>query len=160
MTVIAAVLILLPLTRLDLSVQHRWRYLSYFAALGLGFILAEIALLQRFVLFLGETIYAYAVILGSLLIFTGIGSALSARIKQPPLPLLIATLLATAIVTPMVFRVALGLPFLLRAAVAIALVAPLGVALGMPFPMGLRIAAQEASAIVAWARSRSLARVT
>jgi Spermine/spermidine synthase domain len=159
--VIAAVLILLPLARFGregLAVPDRWRYLTYFAALGLGFILAEIALLQRFLLFLGQPIYAFAVILGSLLIFTGLGSALSGRITERPrralawlLPAVIAVLLITAVVTPAVFRRALGLPFLARAALAVALVSPLGVALGTPFPTGLRVAAQDASAIVAWA---------
>jgi hypothetical protein len=159
--VIAAVLILLPLARFGregLAVPDRWRYLTYFAALGLGFILAEIALLQRFVLFLGQPIYSFAIILGSLLIFTGVGSALAGRITSPPrralawvLPVVIAVLLATAIVTPAVFRMALGLPFFARAVVAVALVAPLGVALGAPFPTGLRIAAHDATAIVAWA---------
>jgi hypothetical protein len=98
------------------------------------------------------------VILGSLLIFTGLGSALSARIEQPPrralawvLPAAIVVLLAMAVVTPTVFRMALGLPFPARAALAVALVAPLGVVLGTPFPMGLRVAAEDASAIVAWA---------
>ncbi|HZS59661.1 MAG TPA: hypothetical protein VFA43_10350 [Gemmatimonadaceae bacterium] len=159
--IIAAGLILLPLARFGragLVVPNRWRYLAYFASLGLGFILAEIALLQRFVLFLGQPIYSYAVILGSLLIFTGVGSALSARITASPrralawlLPALIVVLLLSAVVTPMVFRVALGFSFLVRAGVAVILVAPLGVALGTPFPTGLRVTAEDASAIVAWA---------
>lgn len=154
--VIAAVLILLPLSRLasgHTTVVARWRYLTYFAALGLGFILAEIALLQRFVLFLGQPIYAFAIILGSLLVFTGVGSALSSRFARLSriLPTVIAILLATAIITPLVFRLALGFPFPVRATIAIALVAPLGVALGAPFPLGLRVASRDASAIVAWA---------
>ena len=79
---IAAILILLPLakfSRQGLSVPHRGSFLIYFAGLGLGFIMIEIALLQRFTLFLGQPVYTFAVVLAALLIFTGIGAALSDR---------------------------------------------------------------------------------
>ena len=52
--------------------------LLYFGAIGLGFLLLETVLIQRFVLFLGFPTYALSVVLFALLVFTGIGS--------PPLP--------------------------------------------------------------------------
>ena len=78
--VVAAFLILLPLARLSqqgLRPPHKWSFLTYFAGLGLGFIMIEIVFLQRFSLFLGEPVYTFAVVLASLLIFTGIGSFLT-----------------------------------------------------------------------------------
>src|SRR5262249_44990870 len=78
--VIAAVLILLPLARFSRrgqEVVNRWRYLTYFAGLGLGFIMIEIALMQRYTLFLGQPVYTFAIVLASLLIFTGAGAALA-----------------------------------------------------------------------------------
>ena len=43
----------------------------------MGFLLLEIALIQRFVLFLGFPTYALSVVLFALLAFTGIGSLIS-----------------------------------------------------------------------------------
>ena len=73
---VAAFLILLPLARLSqqgLRAPHKWSFLTYFAGLGLGFIMIEIVFLQWFSLFLGEPVYTFAVVLASLLIFTGSG---------------------------------------------------------------------------------------
>ena len=49
--------------------------LVFFAAIGLGFLMLEIVLVQRFVLFLGFPTYALSVVLFSLLLFTGPGLA-------------------------------------------------------------------------------------
>ena len=49
-------------------------WLVYFSALGAGFMLLEVALLQRFVLLLGHPVYSLTVTLFSLLLGTGLGS--------------------------------------------------------------------------------------
>ena len=49
-------------------------WLVYFGALGAGFMLLEVALLQQFVLLLGHPVYSLTVTLFSLLLGTGIGS--------------------------------------------------------------------------------------
>jgi len=57
---IAAILILLPLfryARQGLKFNDRWKYLIYFACLGLGFIMIEMAFIQRFTLYLGPGVY-------------------------------------------------------------------------------------------------------
>ena len=159
--VVAGLLILLPLAgfaRHGLTVPDRWRYLTYFGALGVGFIFAEMALVQRVLLFLGQPVYALAVVLASLLAFTGIGSALAGRAAEAPgraLPWVllgaIGMVIVTAALAPVAFSMALGLPLVWRVSLAVFLVAPLGIALGMPFPTGLRIASREAAPIVPWA---------
>ena len=55
----------------------------YFGALGAGFMLIEVAILQRFVLLLGHPVYSLTVTLFSLLLGTGIGAALSRRLDGP-----------------------------------------------------------------------------
>lgn len=50
--------------------------LLYFAFLGLGFILIELALVQKFVLFLEQPIYSYSVVLAAILFSAGVGSML------------------------------------------------------------------------------------
>lgn len=159
--VVAGLCILLPLAVLDrrgLQTGGRWSWLAYFAALGLGFIMVEIALLQRFLLFLGQPIYTYAVVLAGLLIFTGIGSYVAGKwtmeltqaLRSALLGALIVVLLM-AFITPLLFRLCLGFSLPLRIVIALLLVAPLGFLLGMPFPLGLRMAMQRSSALGSWA---------
>jgi spermine/spermidine synthase len=158
---IAAVCMLLPLMRFARAgwrAPDRWRFLLYFAALGLGFIMIEMALLQRFTLFLGQPVYTFAVVLASLLVCTGAGAYLTERLRSQPrrqlrliVPLIVATLLATAFVTPVLCSVALGLTLPWRVLLSVLVIAPLGMLLGMPFPTGLRIVAEEAASLVPWA---------
>src|SRR3989449_11228356 len=54
-------------------------WLAYFGALGAGFMLLEVAVLQRFVLLLGHPVYSLTVTLFSLLLGTGLGAAWSRR---------------------------------------------------------------------------------
>jgi hypothetical protein len=159
--VIAGVMILLPLARYGrqgLRGSGRWAFLTYFAALGSGFILIEIVLLQRLSLFLGQPIYTFSVVLASLLIFTGVGSYSANRIQNASrntlswfLLAVVGAILLTLFVMPTVLSMTLGLSFPLRIAVAVLLVAPLGVLLGVPFPTGLRLVGEVAPPLVPWA---------
>jgi spermidine synthase len=158
---IAAILILLPLARhrrADVDQRVPWRTLLFFSGLGLGFILIEIALLQRFTLFLGEPVYTLAAVLASLLVFSGVGSAFAGRLKSEPgpaltriIPLLIALVAVTAVLAPYVFSAALGLPLPIRILISILLIGPLSIMLGMPFPLGLRSAVRDGAWVVPWA---------
>ena len=159
--VVAGAMILLPLVRFrrqGLQANHRWAFLTYFACLGLGFILIEIVLLQRLSLFLGQPIYTFSVVLASLLIFTGVGSYLASRIQNVSyrtlswfLLAVVGTILVTLVITPPVLSLTLGLALPWRVTIAVLLVAPLGVLLGVPFPTGLRLVGKEASPLVPWA---------
>jgi len=158
---IAGVLILLPLVRFSrrgICAPNRWGFLVYFAGLGLGFIMIEMVLLQRFTLFLGQPIYTLAVVLSGLLISTGAGSLATGRFQQasrsslvPIVVLILAAVAAMALLTPHVFSMALGLTLPWRVFISVALIVPLGFLLGMPFPCGLRIVAEEVPALVPWA---------
>jgi hypothetical protein len=160
-TVIAGLLILFPLVRFSrqgLRTAGCWSYLAYFAGLGLGFIMIEIALLQRFTLFLGEPIYAFAVVLGSLLVFTGAGAYLGEGLSRRAgagigvaVPVVLVVLAVTTVGMPRVFDMALGLGLPWRVIISVALVAPLGLVLGMPFPLGLVAVGAGAPTLVPWA---------
>ena len=157
---VAALCILLPLWRASrggLAPPSRFRFLTYFSGLGLGFIFVEIALLQRFSLFLGQPVHTLAVVLAGLLLWTGAGAALASRLAgdrggvRRAVGAALVVGAAVALLAPAVFSVALGLPLPLRIAIALGLLAPLGIALGMPFPTGLRLVEAEAPALVPWA---------
>lgn len=122
--------------------------LLYFVAVGLGYILVEIAFIQRFVLFLGHPTYALTVVIFLLLLSSGTGSLFSRRWLSDtargwiPLVVLIAAIVVyTGILTGLLSWL-IGLPFVGKLAVSAAILIPLGFAMGMPFPTGLRALAQ------------------
>jgi spermidine synthase len=126
--------------------------LLYFVAVGLGYILVEIAFIQRFVLFLGHPTYALTVVIFLLMLSSGAGSLYSrlwlARAEQGwlPLALVIATLLFYVVFLPSRLADLVGMNFGSRLVVSGVLLVPLGFVMGMPFPTGLRaLAAKSAS---------------
>ena len=132
--------------------------LTYFISIGLGFILVEIVLIQRFHLYLGHPIYSLAVILFTVLASSGIGSAWTARLsdtrlrRHATLACLAALVLIVLheIVWPVFLENSLGLSRSLRIALTICSLAPMGIAMGMPYPLGLRASAATAPARVPW----------
>jgi predicted membrane-bound spermidine synthase len=110
----------------------------YFAALGLGFIAVELALLQDLTLFLGHPIFTLSVLLFTLLASSGLGSWASGAFSVRAVCVAIFGLAATyAFLLPALVRALLFLSLPLRIGVAVAIIAPLGFAMGMPFPRGL-----------------------
>ena len=135
------------------------RPIFYFAGIGLGFMLVELALIQRYILFLGHPTYAMSVVLFALLLFSGVGSSLTSRCSADSvqnfvrLPLLgvLAALLATAFAVPVLLDAAYPWPLPLRLILAAALIAPLGLCMGMIYPLGVRILVRSRlGAIVPW----------
>ncbi|HKD77213.1 MAG TPA: hypothetical protein VKB76_17035, partial [Ktedonobacterales bacterium] len=150
---IAAVIVFLVLP-LALSPETRsgrsFRVL-YFIAIGLGYILVEIAFIQRFVLFLGYPTYALTVVVFLMLLSSGAGSLVSRRWFNEPtrvvlaLSFIVAALLIYVFALPHVLEAMIGLPFAMKLLISGALLAPLGFAMGMPFPSGLRALSADAA---------------
>ncbi len=126
--------------------------LFYFVAVGLGYILVEIAFIQRFVLFLGHPTYALTVVIFLLMLTSGMGSLLSRRwLGRPkmvwiPLLLLICGLLANVLFLPHALGAWVRFGFAWRLVISGFLLAPLGIVMGMPFPTGLRALATRGMA--------------
>jgi len=124
--------------------KRRGTQLLYFVAVGLGFILVEIAFIQRFVLFLGHPTYALTVVIFLLLLSSGGGSLVSRRwLREPsrvwlPLLLLIAAISVYVLILPGLLNNLVGLPFAVKVLISGLILIPLGLAMGMPFPTGLR----------------------
>ena len=133
-------------------------WLAYFAALGAGFMLLEVAVLQRFVLLLGHPVYSLTVTLFSLLLGTGLGSFLSRRVppeavKRVTLRALVAAALAgvlAALVLERLVDFAIPWPLAARIAAAVLLLVPVGVLLGLGLPGGMRLLDRARPEIVAW----------
>jgi hypothetical protein len=126
------------------TVRHSPVPLLYFVAVGLGYILVEIAFIQRFVLFLGHPTYALTVVIFLLMLSSGAGSLFSrlwlVRTNRCWLPivLVIVTLLCNVLFLPGRLAALVGLHFGYRLLVSGILLVPLGFLMGMPFPTGLR----------------------
>jgi hypothetical protein len=140
-----------------LRARHAGRYAAYFAAIGLGFMAIEMALIQKFGLFLGHPNYALSVVLAALLLFTGLGSLASARLVRAlggqrfaAYALAGVVLAAHLLVLPRLSAL-VGWPFAARVAVVFALVLPIGVLLGTFFPAGLDRLKGSAQPFVPWA---------
>jgi spermidine synthase len=136
--------LIIPLAVRGRPTHERTACLLYFVAVGLGYILVEIAFIQRFVLFLGHPTYALTVVVFLLLLSSGGGSLASRRWLATtqrawmPLLFIVGALLLYVFILPGILNALVGLPFPVKLIVSGGLLVPLGFAMGMPFPTGLR----------------------
>lgn len=143
---VAAVLafLVLPLVLRGGRIRQSPLPLLYFIAVGLGYILVEIAFIQRFILFLGHPTYALTVVIFLLMISSGGGSLFSRRwlprsqVGWTPLLLVVGILALYVFFLPSRLAAWVGLDFGYRLLVSAILLIPLGFLMGMPFPTGLR----------------------
>jgi predicted membrane-bound spermidine synthase len=134
-------------------------WLGYFGLLGAGFMLVEVALLQRFVLLLGHPVYSLTVTLFSLLLGTGVGSFLSRRIADSHVRArLLAALFGVALLSvvsiaalPPLIRLAIAASLPARIGLAVAMLFPAGLLMGIPLPAGVRLLARTRPELLPWA---------
>ena len=158
----------LPSSRLPKEKGLR-TFLCYFLCLGAGYILIQVALIQKFVLLLGHPTYALTVIVFSMLVTSGLGSYFSGRFvaeRDSRLALIlvaVAVLVAAlAIGTRPLVTAAVAWPLAAKMAITALSIAPAAFLMGMPFPSGLRRLEKwhvqaEAQATVRWAWSLNAA---
>jgi hypothetical protein len=126
--------------------------LAYFGLLGLGFLFVEIPLMQGFILFLGQPIYAFTAVIAAILLFSGLGSLAAPRLPARwMLPVVVLAILVYPLALPMLFRVLLGASLTVRLLATGFTLAPLGFLLGTPFPHGLAWLRVQAPDWVPWA---------
>ena len=118
----------------------------YFSLIGMGFMLAEIALLQYFSVYLGHPIYSLGVCLFSLILASGLGSLASDWLKLNTRGKLLAWacmvvvyLAAMAWILPSIFAATTDRERLVRIGITLAAIMPLGFLLGFAFPTGMRL---------------------
>ena len=79
--VLGTVALVVPLVLVDGTARPALGALGFFLWIGLGYLILEVVLIQRFVLFLGFPTYSLSIVLSSLLVFTGLGSWLTTRLR-------------------------------------------------------------------------------
>ena len=136
------------------------KIIMYFSVLGLGYIMLQISMMQKFTLFLGQPVYTMLTVISTMLISSGLGSRFSVKFsggKKDKLPLIFLLIAFFALfigfVGPELFYAFSKFSIAFRIAVSVILIFPLGFFLGMPFPVGIsKISGNEDNIIpVCWA---------
>ncbi len=114
---------------------------TYFLWIGIGFMAVEIGLFQKLMMFLGEPVYSFAVVLCGLLFSSSIGSA-SGRYLADRYQIfvyfgLVAGLIIYYFGLSTVLDIFSGDIFSIRLIISLALTAILGIMMGIPFPRGI-----------------------
>jgi hypothetical protein len=134
------------------AVRGRWELFAYFASIGLGFMLVEISMIQRFALLLGYPTLSLSVSLFTLLVATAVGARISGvigRFGRNGLPIATAALwlvtLLYLLISDPITEAALGWSEPLRIALVIVLLFPVGLLLGLFLPNGIDAATATAA---------------
>ena len=158
-------LILLPLwffytDRQPVSAVRRRDVVYYFFAIGLAFLMIEIAFMQKFIQFLHHPIYSIATTLAAFLVFAGLGSQVSNYlVSRFDRKHVLMFAIAVIVLFSLVYLLVLGSLFSALAEVSLAwrmlltvlLISPLAFAMGMPFPLALSSLARHAQSYIPWA---------
>lgn len=154
---LAILLILLPLFKIGMHGGYKAWTLLYFSGLGAGYMLLEIVLIQKFILFFGNPVYAASFIICVMMLASGAGSYYSSRVIPGQKELLkilvmisLILLFYTFFLSPILNQVA-GNSGLLKLFISVPVVALPAVLMGMPFPLGLRLLAEREEKNVPWA---------
>ena len=131
---LALVILLLPLVKvrsLGTDARRIPKIMVYFACLGLGFLFIEIALIERFSLFLNSATASFSIVLAGMLVFSGAGSWFSSRfVDKPGKGIKIAVgLIALSVIGYIIFLFPMiqslsALPLALKAGVVLLVIAP------------------------------------
>jgi hypothetical protein len=148
--IVGGLMILLPLGLLFKgkkipSVHFKPNTWLYFIALGFSYMLLEMALIQKFILFLHHPIYSVSIVIASFLLLSGCGSLLSKRllvksIKYQIIPF-IAILFVGLLYSFNLDRIFFFLGWAniyLRFIFSFFIIAPLAFFMGMPFAFGMQ----------------------
>ncbi len=120
-----------------------FRALLSFGAIGFGYMLVEIGILQKFIVFWHHQTLALTIVLAVILVSSGIGSLISAKIRTPRQFTLVTVIIialaagAALLLSPVLIRLensGTGL----KLAITLALTGPLFLPMGIPFPFLLR----------------------
>lgn len=159
----------LLLIALPLVTIRRWRgvrpaklgrLVTYFFGLGISFMLLEVGLIHRTIVFVGSPGAAVGVVIASILVSSGIGSRLSDRVSWQPIRrlqialggLVLVGLSYHGLVGPLLDAL-FHLPTWARLLVTAVALAPAGFFAGWFFPVGLGMLRYESKRLVPWAIS-------
>jgi hypothetical protein len=121
--------------------------LFVFIGIGIGFMILEISLLEKFILYLGSPAIALSILLGSLLVGMGVGSFFGGRIYSQDVVkrlkhisgLIVIAGVLLVVIHPFILNEFLAYGLVIRAIVCFVLLTPFGFLLGIPFPTAIQL---------------------
>jgi hypothetical protein len=130
---------------------------GYFSLIGLGFMLIEISLMQKFSILLGHPIHSLAITLMSIILASGLGSLASERVRSTSrwsayvLPAGAALLVAFgALGVQGAVDLSIRAPLVARALTVVVFTFPIAFLLGFFFPLGMRALHGKSAAARSW----------
>jgi hypothetical protein len=154
------IFILAPMPFIIPSYRGLASIIIYFGSLGLAYMFLEISILQQFIRYLYDPVFSASVVIGSFLVYSGIGSLIAGNVstirsKHIFWSVLVIGLVGIIFITAdrWLHNVLAGLPLWLRMLSCSLLIAPLAIPMGIPFPSGLSALATERGGFIAWAWS-------
>lgn len=145
----ALCLVLAPLlmSRRSVKIPDVGAFSAYYGALGFGFMVVELCLMKRYVIYLGNPAYSITAVLVLLLLGAGAGSLALPKIAavtgKSRLWIVVGCVAAAigveSALVPLLMQETLSLVLWQRFAVAAACLIPLGFALGIPFSAGMEV---------------------
>jgi spermidine synthase len=156
--VLAPLFIILPLvfigSKQRQSSLRKGNIVLYFSLLGLAFMFIEMGYIQKFIVVLSYPIFALALVLFTLLFFSGIGSLMSAKIGEsnkwlPFIGILLFSCVSLFFLDGLL-KFLLPYPLFIKCISAVILLAPLAFFMGMPFPIGLQLVSNSQSNYIPW----------
>ncbi len=153
----ALILIILPLLAIGFKGGSRWYTLIHFSGIGIGFMFVEIMFIQQFTLYFGHPIYAAAVVLSGMLIFSGAGALFTQKFvigKACMAGLMVAIvilILFMAFFLTSHLNASISAPLFVKILLSILFIGPLSFLMGMPFPFGLRLLGKHNNHLIPWA---------
>ncbi len=142
--ILSLTLLTFALIKFNIPINSKFSVLVYFSLIGISFMIIELSLIQRFTLIFSTDIYAITFVICSLLVFSGVGSFLSAKIKnfRSNLPVIfllifITTLTLKFLIYPFTQYVN-QFNLITKLIFSAAFIFPLAFLLGLPFPSGIK----------------------
>lgn len=151
------VLVLLPLFKSGWKGKNKPGVLLYFGGIGLGYMFVEMVFIQHFILYFGNPVYAAAVVITALLLFSGFGSFMSGHFagKRKALMLsltaIIVLLFTYSVVLMPLLQQTMQAMLPVKLLIVFLLTAPLAFCMGIPFPAGLSQLARTQAQEIPWA---------
>ncbi len=159
MLVLGAMLIIAPLVRMRgkdaAGGRRRPAVFIYFASLGLAFMFIEVSLIQRMILPLENPPYAASAVILSLLVSSGMGGMMSARIvalKSGRILVFLAGLIVLYVLTiPWTVGLISHFSLPVKLMLVFVIIAPMGLLMGIPFPLGMSLLGRTDPNLIPWA---------
>jgi hypothetical protein len=126
--------------------------LLFFIAIGAGYLMIEIPLIQKLTLLFDRPTISFTVVLFCMLLSSGLGSLASTKLRlRKSLGILIIYLLLLNLGLSTFIRLSLSLSLFSRIVLTVAALFPAGFLMGVPFVSGLRALETRAAHQIPWA---------